>query len=97
MSGTITRSTSKGTTIAARCQQEFLAALDAWRERQLIPPSRAAALRQLAAIGLRYEAGNKALSQHVEVARRAAFVIDQDRRKAAKSQAARSAKKQGGA
>jgi peroxiredoxin len=83
--------TSKGTTISARCQQEFLAALDAWRERQLMPPSRAAALRHLAAIGLRHEAGNK--TQHVELARRAAFVIDQDRRKAAKSRAARSARK----
>jgi hypothetical protein len=94
MSRATIRSTSKGTTIAARCQQEFLAALDAWREHQLIPPSRAAALRHLAAICLRHEAGTKARSQPVEVARRAAFVIDQDRRKAAKSRAARSAKKQ---
>jgi hypothetical protein len=46
--------TGKGTTVGVRCQAEFLRALDAWRAKQAVPPSRAAALRHLAEIGLQH-------------------------------------------
>jgi hypothetical protein len=42
-----------GTTIGVRCDDEFLAEIDAWRERQSVVPARPAALRYLAQIGLR--------------------------------------------
>jgi hypothetical protein len=45
--------TGKGTTIGVRCHVDFLEALDAWRDRQAVAPSRAAALRYLAELGLR--------------------------------------------
>jgi len=45
----------KGTTIGVRCQDTFLAELDAWREKQPVVPARAAALRYLAEVGLRAE------------------------------------------
>jgi hypothetical protein len=42
-----------GHTIGVRCQPEFLARLDRWRETQAVPPTtRTAALRYLAEIGL---------------------------------------------
>jgi hypothetical protein len=41
-----------GHTIGVRCQAEFLARIDRWRETQAIPPTRTAALRYLAEIGL---------------------------------------------
>jgi len=94
MSISSTRSAIKGKTIGARCQQAFLDELDAWRQRQLIPPSRAGALRQLAEIGLRLEAATKGQEQPADLARRAAFVVDQDRRRAAMSRAGKSANKQ---
>jgi hypothetical protein len=45
--------TGKGTTIGVRCHADFLDAIDAWRERQEVPPSRAAAIRRLAELGLK--------------------------------------------
>jgi hypothetical protein len=45
--------TGKGTTIGVRCHDAFLAELDAWRTGEAVPPSRAAALRYLAEIGLK--------------------------------------------
>jgi len=44
--------TGKGTLIALRCHDEFLSAVDAWREKQSVPPSRPAAIRYLAGLGL---------------------------------------------
>jgi hypothetical protein len=41
-----------GHTIGVRCQPDFLARIDRWRETQAIPPTRTAALRYLAEIGL---------------------------------------------
>jgi hypothetical protein len=44
--------TGKGTPIVVRCHDEFLSAIDAWREKQNVPPSRPAAIRYLAEVGL---------------------------------------------
>jgi hypothetical protein len=41
--------------IAVRLSEEQLGVLNAWRRRQLDPPSRAEAIRQLMEIGLEHE------------------------------------------
>jgi hypothetical protein len=41
-----------GLTIGVRCQEHLLAELDNWRRLQVVVPSRAAALRRLAEIGM---------------------------------------------
>lgn len=46
------RKDGPGLTVGVRCQGDFLARIDLWRETQAIPPTRAAALRYLAEAGL---------------------------------------------
>jgi hypothetical protein len=46
-------STGKGVLVAVRCQADFLALIDRWRTRQPVPPSRPAAIRHLAELGLK--------------------------------------------
>jgi hypothetical protein len=43
-----------GLMIGVRCQDDLLAELDIWRRQQIVVPSRAAALRRLAEIGMRH-------------------------------------------
>lgn len=71
--------TGKGVTIGVRCQGEFLAMLDLWRSAHAVAPSRAAALRYLAEVGLRSAgiAPGKAMSRN-EIVRRIAFVAQSD-------------------
>jgi hypothetical protein len=52
--------TGKGLTIGVRCQSEFVEAIDLWRSAQAVAPSRAAALRHLAELGLRAVGGERA-------------------------------------
>jgi hypothetical protein len=50
-----TGTTGTGVLVGVRCHAEFLAAVDKWREQVAVPPSRAAAVRKLAEIGLHSE------------------------------------------
>ena len=45
-----------GTLIGVRCHNKFLVAVDKWRIKQLLPLSRAAAIRRLAELGLQVKA-----------------------------------------
>ena len=45
--------TGIGTTIGVRVHEEFIKAVDAWRRTQEMPPTRSAAVRYLAEIGLK--------------------------------------------
>ena len=46
-----------GTLIRVRCHNKFLAAVDKWRVKQLLPLSRTAAIRRLAELGLQVKNG----------------------------------------
>ena len=71
--------TGAGTTIGVRCQDEFLTAVDAWRNGQDVPPSRASALRRLAEEGLRIlSRGRKGTADDdLDIARRIGFTLEQ--------------------
>jgi hypothetical protein len=47
-----TGTTGIGVLIGIRCQADFIARVDGWRAQQAIPPSRPAAIRYLAEVGL---------------------------------------------
>jgi hypothetical protein len=48
-----------GTLIGVRCHQKFLEAVDRWCKQQEVPPSRPAAIRRLAEIGLETSRGRR--------------------------------------
>jgi hypothetical protein len=58
-----TRKDGPGTLVGVRCQSEFLARVDRWREGQPILPTRAAALRYLAEVGLEAVGANAAAAK----------------------------------
>ena len=51
------RGPGMGTLIRVRCHNKFLAAVDKWRVKQLLPLSRTAAIRRLAELGLQVKNG----------------------------------------
>jgi hypothetical protein len=59
-----------GHTLGVRCQRDLLKRLDQWREMQPIPPTRTAAMRHLAELGLEIE------TKHTRAPRRLKFTID---------------------
>jgi hypothetical protein len=61
MSKLIPTRTGPGFMIGVRCQADLLAELDNWRRKQIVVPSRAAALRRLAEMGMQQlRPGNQA-------------------------------------